>query len=274
MNLICIMLNMKYKIAIFGDSYADESTGNYPNTSPNLNEIKKPWVSYLRQMCEIPIINYAVQGSSLYFSADLILKQHNNFDKIIFIITQVGRTYMSNIDDDNLKHISNLDHLNSKVHQYKSYIKQNIKGYTKENLERSLPYLNALKYYYQYIYNFEQLKLFHEALIDKIYYTVPREKILYIPYGQHSKPPYYEGDTLTDISGLDNRKGGSNWDLRCNHMNDSNNRRLASKVNNWIKGNSFNLSKSDFVKPTESYHEMFNDNDWHISSNKDFDIEI
>ena len=64
------------KIGIYGDSFADPTQMNPTPT----------WSSILSEKYKVD--NYAVSGSNLYYSASLILKTFQRYEKVILVATQ------------------------------------------------------------------------------------------------------------------------------------------------------------------------------------------
>jgi hypothetical protein len=76
------------KIAIYGDSFGSEDL-LFNQYHPNIEQIGKPWVSYLREKYEI--VNYCRPASDLYYSYKIFKENYSQFDKNIFLITSSGR---------------------------------------------------------------------------------------------------------------------------------------------------------------------------------------
>jgi hypothetical protein len=83
------------KIAIFGDSFADDigmggripKWQNYPHIGPS-------YIQLLEQHKEFEITRYGWEGSSLYFTLKRFEEFHNQYDKVIFVVTEAGRMYV------------------------------------------------------------------------------------------------------------------------------------------------------------------------------------
>jgi hypothetical protein len=244
------------RIGIFGDSYADE----FPlRSDDNFKNGRMPWSRYLRALNNNDITNFALSASSFHYSAKLFLENYKQFDKVIFVVTFPGRFYISNSTiDPELCHVANLDHLFSKISEYKECIKLGARNCTQTKLDRAMPYLSAIREYYLYLYDYDQIKLFHDALFEKIVNTLPKENMLILPANKNSTPKLWDQDTFSEISQLDNRPSGCvTLDNRQNHLNDTNNKLLATKINNWINTGEFNLNVADFFKPTETFDELW-----------------
>jgi hypothetical protein len=249
-------MTTKLRIGIFGDSYADE------RASVDLSAFENgrlPWGRYLRQLTDHDITNFALAGSSLQYSAKLFLENYKDFDKVIFVVTFPGRFYLSTPDiDPGLRHIANLDHLFSKISEYKEYIKLRVWDCTTPKLEKAMPYLSALRDYYLYLYDYDQSKLFHDALFEKLENTLPKESMLILPANKEVTPRKWEQDTFSEISQLDTVPTNCfTADNRENHLNDANNKLLARKINHWIDTGEFKLAVSDFLPETEAADQLW-----------------
>jgi hypothetical protein len=245
----------KLKVAIFGDSYVDELA----DTPEEKLKSNMPWVRILKKMSPHDITNFGILGSSLQYSAKLFFDLHDKFDKIIFVSTFPGRMHLTNTDvDPFFKHIANLEHLFYRVGLYKEYIEIGAFDAKPKKLEDAMPVLDALRDYYLYLYDYEQIKMFHDALYEKIERTVPKEKLLMMPVVAWAAPDGYTETTFSDISSLDNRPVNvTTLDNRQNHINRRNREILANKVNNWINTGEIDLSISHFSKPEEPFDELF-----------------
>ena len=86
------------KIAIFGDSYAQETAGAIS------------WSHILRAQYHYNIHNYACGATCLFWSYQQLVKHIDNFDTIVFVATQVGRLYWPTVEDapDSLHTISGI----------------------------------------------------------------------------------------------------------------------------------------------------------------------
>lgn len=246
----------KIKVAIYGDSYADQQ-----NDNKHFRYDYLPWGRYLKQNTNLEVKNYALQGSSFQYSASLFLKTYTEYDKIVFIVTAPGRLWINNPDLPKwATHIANIRHLYAYINQFK-------KDEDPEVLERIKPILTAAKDYFLHIYDHNQIILFHDALFEKLERLVDKSNIIFIPTGPGSIPGYNDkiGTTLAHISGLDDRPANV-MDLRPNHLNNRNNIQLAKKIDSWITSSKFSLNISDFFRPAETpeqlWGEHIDDTNW------------
>lgn len=77
-------------IGIFGCSFADETL--HDETYPG----HKSWSAHLRDL-GYNITNFALKGSSVWYSYNLYQQYHKDFDLILFLETTAGRYYAENI---------------------------------------------------------------------------------------------------------------------------------------------------------------------------------
>lgn len=72
------------RIGVFGDSFADE----------NMRE-GKSWISWLRENDDVTsVTSFGKGGSSLEFSYQNFLNNHNSYDRCIFLATEPNRMHM------------------------------------------------------------------------------------------------------------------------------------------------------------------------------------
>jgi hypothetical protein len=85
------------KIAIFGDSFADDigRTANLPKWR-DFPHIGPSYIELLEAHTEFQITRYGWEGSSLHYSLTKFEEVHNQYDKIIFVTTEAGRLLLDN----------------------------------------------------------------------------------------------------------------------------------------------------------------------------------
>lgn len=99
------------KIGVFGDSFADENM-----------QSGKSWISWLRENDDITsVTSWGIGGTSLEYSYQKFLENHNDYDRIIFLATEPNRMHML----DHRLGIESLFHKNCFVS--KSLVKQRIR---------------------------------------------------------------------------------------------------------------------------------------------------
>jgi hypothetical protein len=74
------------KLAVYGDSFADLQT----NHADQLGLDHLAWPSLLKNNYD-QVDNFALQGSSLYYSMSNFEATHHIYDRVIFVVTVVGR---------------------------------------------------------------------------------------------------------------------------------------------------------------------------------------
>jgi hypothetical protein len=140
------------KIAIYGDSWG----------SLGLNEPHSylGWPEILANQPDVKVTNFSVVGSSLYYSYKQFIKNHSSYDINIFLITSIGRMYVSSMPHSIAKHVNGL----SNVLENKETFKQltNLDKATKEQIEKIN---DALVLYYLYLQDNERDSDTDNALI-------------------------------------------------------------------------------------------------------------
>ena len=93
------------KVAVFGDSFAA------PKHDSKTDAGLKSWVDYLSEKHDVT--NYAIEGSSLYYSVRQFMTFNYPYDKIIFVTTAPGRLYLSDnpiLEEHGHTHLSSLSY--------------------------------------------------------------------------------------------------------------------------------------------------------------------
>lgn len=223
------------KIGIFGDSFGDKATGVAET------ETSKAWSSYICQ--EFDADNHCASGSSFYYSANLFLKTHHMYDKIIFLITLPGRIEVAKPFSEDImpNRISNFDHATSLVEELSIG-----NGHLNDKI-----YQTAVNYFL-YFHNFEQDCFFQYAAIDKLK-NIRKENILFLPcFFQSVDELDRKNNELFQISSLDEtnstlKKIGRMNDCRHSHFNDQNNIIFAKNIKNWILNGVWDFNIHDYV---------------------------
>ena len=235
------------KIAIFGDSFA--------HTEPFLEE--KSWYHILKNK-GYDITVFAKTGSSLWYSYNEFLKNHNNFDRCIFLVTNWGRFY--------------LPHLTQPFWPGIRQIEADINNPRIPEQERNV--LIATYNWVIHARNDEEVISHHDLMVNDI--KIRRPDALIIPCFHYdlSRVSNWNSCTPFDIQlidlfhyKIDYRDNEGNWkrkqlrpggrELRACHMNDSNNKIFAEKVDDWIRSNKFHMDITDFVNPSEAVQYYF-----------------
>jgi hypothetical protein len=200
------------KIAIYGDSFADEHSPKYPELNQD-----KSWARYLRDK-NFDVTNFSALGSSVYWSYKKYQENHKNFDKNIFIATSPDRLYIP---------------WNHQRQHWNAYtVTHKIHG---QNIKNILGF-NEVLGYYRTIYNHEEHKLYKELMIKDI---MSCENSLVID----------NTDILLKISTREIEYYKSlnlnlPWhnDNRFCHMSQEGNNFLYSRIKIWLETGKFNIS--------------------------------
>lgn len=228
------------KVAVFGDSYADEKIHRRESGY-------KSWVELLREKYYPDLTCYGEAGSSLYFSYKKFIENHNNYDKVIFIITTPGRVTIP----DYIKFNENPDsylmyHINS-IETAQSHLDDRPAIMTEQGRLAH----NAVIEYYKYL---------HDQTYDKIMYMLMKENISKMRNDVVLVDTLRRG--LSDISYYEFAPEGGRppemWhyrDQRMCHMSKKNNEILADKMFEWCNGTPVHIDVKDFEVP--SREELF-----------------
>lgn len=132
------------KIAIYGDSFADPNVCNFHLTT---NGVNVGWPDLLKQKYEVDV--FARGGTSVYYSYDNFKKTHQNYDKVIFLLTDSRRwPYLFEVKNkpnqynDNLFSFANLAMIHDFLHNPESV------KYMDSGLKDKL---KALQHYYMFL---------------------------------------------------------------------------------------------------------------------------
>jgi len=230
------------KIAIFGDSFA----------AP-LHKFKKDiglksWADHLAEKYDIT--NYAVEGSSLYYSVKKFISVNQLYDKIIFVITLPGRLYLNEnpiLEQHNHEHISSLA------------LAEHMYNYYKDSVDTvSIEFTTVAQAAIQYFTHIQRInyeRFVHNLQID--YIKSIRPDIILLPAFTDSYHFDINNICLYDITELEHahwgipRDYGSPGDYRRCHMSKENNLILANLADRWLQGEPVNINISDFVVPLD-----------------------
>jgi hypothetical protein len=249
------------RIAIYGDSWASEWL-DQPHSYLG-------WPEILANQPNFEVDNFAVPGSSLYFSYREFLKNHKNYDINIFLITSFGRLYIESIPEysKTAKHIPDQLTLINRKKQL------NIRASAPDTTvnDKLIKIYNAINNYYDYMHNDEYNELVDKALVHHA--KSMSTNTIFIPcfrgYNEFSLLDVYfmENDSVDasetyffkGIHPNTEVDGKLLTDIRVCHMTKRNNELLAEKLINAIKENNFSvkLSLADFTVPIESIDDLF-----------------
>lgn len=229
------------KIGIFGDSFADDH-----NLWPNpYNGVGPSWIDYLRSKGH-QVDNYAGGGSSLFYAYEKFLTTYQNYDKIVFAITNYNRYYVY------------VDEVNANWFNI-GQVEQILNSCTDKN-KRNI--LESIRLYYAYIQDEEFQKFCHQLLIKDIKKT--HDNCLLIPCFEDSLI-----DRLMPLINI-SRHEANYWgleeilpreedvyDARKCHMCEENNLVLGKSVEKWINTGIYELDERDFCNPTKNFEHYF-----------------
>lgn len=247
------------KIAIYGDSWGSLWL-NQPHGYPGWSEI-------LANQPRLEVTNFSVVGSSLYYSYKEFIKNHKFYDINIFLMTSIGRLYVSSMPNyyEIAKHVTGLPNVLERKKDIEKRI--DLGEFDKGQIEK----INeALELYYVYLQDDEQDKDIYNALL---YHAKSlTTNTIFIPCFNQSVE-----QSLMNIHEMENRVSGASEkyfskgiemnsivgnkclrDMRVCHLTKRNNEILAEKIINAINTNtmSIDLSIVDFAEPTESVDEI------------------
>jgi hypothetical protein len=223
------------RIGIFGDSYATA-----------LNNPTPGWVNIIAQQYDCT--NFAMSGSSLYYSTTLIKEHYKEFDKIILVATQPGRLEIAD------KRLYDAKFPKEKfVGNYTTAEQLKIYEAKKPNPDpMRMKLLDTTLDYFLYLQNHDYEKYVQTLIINDVKALVP-DMILVAGF-----PESYVPESLNNNLFAITQKEDKHWahsyryklrDFRNCHMTVENNAIFASKINEWIQGAPVQINLDDFVTP-------------------------
>lgn len=229
------------KIGIFGDSFATKSKAWHRK------ENYLSWVEHLSS--NYKVINHAVSGSSFFYSYLQFIHHNEKYDRIVFLVTNIGRVY--------------LPHAQLEIHQHVPGY-QHLLNYEDRCLTDDHRILHqSLMNYFIYVQDLYEEQVKQRLLIEEVRRIRP--DVLLIPCFDPingCSMPEYKGATPSDIAMIDLKT--KSWaeikgtDFRHCHMNMENNKIFADKIDNWLtQGGDFKLNIKDFVKSEKPYEFYF-----------------
>lgn len=248
------------KIAIYGDSWASEG-------------LDKPhsylgWPEILAKQPGYEITNFAVPGSSVYFSYKEFVKHHVKYDINVFLISSPGRLFIDSIPkySNTAKHISSIQTL--KVRKELLKTDPLFESSLKNKLDKIY---NALDLYYNYLQDDEYDLTINKALVHHAK-SITTNTIFIPCFKGYDEFPLIDIMRMEDAV-LEFTKHYSSKDIHLNaiidnkvlvdnrvcHMTKSNNQVLAEKIIKAINSKNMllNLSIDDFVAPTENKDDVY-----------------
>jgi hypothetical protein len=233
------------KIGIFGDSHADCT---YLSWKEHHREFGLGWPELLASTRRFAVTNFAKGGSGTYYSYQLFLKHHSQFDKVIFIPSSNGR-FDVELSDETRQIIPGFAHA----------VKPALNKYSKDSLDYKT--FSAAINYCEYAMNFDKEQVFNQLLTANV--AAIRPDVIYIPAFQHNQIVPDDCIVLADVSAKEEvllnttraelRKGVPKWDIRKCHISEEHNNILYKKVIHAIDNNQqfAYLTEADIVKPSK-----------------------
>ena len=200
------------KIGIFGDSYGDDS---WPE-----NKTYASWIDHLRK--DYTVENFSISGSSLYYIKLKFDVTFQNFDKIIFLVTNPGRYYINlDVKSEVIKHCTSGPRLER--HLKDSRLSQ----YDKKKLK-------IFREFSIHVQDWDREYYFHNLMIQDI--KNKKNNTILIPCFNKSMPTINQ--SLFTISSSENYKIPKDGiDYRVCHLNEQNNFFLYLNVKNSLLNN-------------------------------------
>lgn len=249
------------KIAIYGDSFGSHYLRNTPGDETDRG---LGWPEWLAEKYQVT--NFALAGSSLFYSYELFLKHNKKFDYNIFLVTEPNRL---TIPKESVR----------KDPRIPCHINLNLIDTMSRYNDTHRDLVTAVNLYYGLIHNPESVNTFHRLMLEDI--TRVNQNSLLIPCFYDSMPnsTFEHLCELTNME-LRNHKlmqilsqnNYSSWtaindengtwtyaDYRKCHLNKENNRILSILIDRAIKNNqqSVDLSVNQFTESTENIENYF-----------------
>ena len=229
------------KVAIFGDSFGEDKMMKY--TYPG-------WPTFLKEKYKIEIDNYALSGSSMFFSYRNFLKYYNDYDKIIFIATSAYRFEIPGHirfrkGNEYVRHINGPQTIDQWLSQPHLLEKMDTEA------------LTAAKLYYDYLYDSEKEEIIRD-LIKKDVANRRKDAIIIDAFSNDpSEVSLFSISKMEVLSqGLPDQLLHSD-DCRTCHLSIENNKILADKMYEFLTGQPVILRIEDFITPTEDMRLYF-----------------
>ena len=245
---------MKESLLILGDSFANDRKGCLDFTGP-------AWTTLLETDSKYKVVNKSAGGSSLYYSYLEFNQHHENYTKIMLVITQPGRLYCPILGFEKTGEV--LPHHTSSfwIERFKNKV-----GRHQPNNLAAIKQLCAIQDYFLYIADYTKDRQMNQLMLDDM--KRKRPDIVLVPAFQESwltsPPPTSWLCQIADMEmkhynltyeDLNHEKGYE--DARKCHMSDRNNQILFEKSLKWLEGESVEFKLSDFEKPTEPREKYF-----------------
>lgn len=222
------------KVAIFGDSFADDTLEKYSYPG---------WPAILKERYNVDIDNYSVCGSCLFFSYNKFLEVHKGYDKIVFVVTAYNRfTIPEYIEFKNVNPLTR--HINGP-----RVIQQWLTNRNLSSQDRLA--LRAADMYYQYLYDNNKERILHNLIKKDIKNCRPDVIMLDAFTDDPSVVPLLKISEMEVVSQGYPLEMNNKDDWRTCHLSKENNEILADKVFSFLSGNQVKIKLEDFVTPKE-----------------------
>jgi hypothetical protein len=244
---------MRESLLILGDSFADPREG-----LPDYTGIA--WTSLLQNSNDYKVVNMAVGGSSLYYSKIKFDELHQEFDKVMLIVTLAGRLYLpieGLTERSDAHHTSNPLFNQLSLNRIKKTNPNNITG---------IKQLEAVRDYFLYICDWTKDYYINQLILDDIKKTRPDIVLVPAFHGSWYRPNH-PTSYLNQISDMEMQHYNITHDdlsvktgyadCRKCHMSERNNQIVYEKSLTWLKGAPVEFDLSDFEKPTKPREKYF-----------------
>jgi len=239
--------DLKMKVKIFGDSFAD----NTRNGSPDF--YSRSWPSLLAKEKFLQVENYSRAGSGLHWSFNQCLQNSQDCDKIIFVGSHYYRWYLHesfhNQVPENGHHVMSAGGNPDLNTTHKKAVDAAMKFHLYFD-NREFEY-NSTAVYYQYLRH-----LFGKDILILQATNFPQEPVKDIPLQLDTDNQI----TLQDISVHEDDfifvdkqyrpdvRGNMDYDARNCHITHWHSAMLYDKILNWLAGKEFSLTKKDLLR--------------------------
>jgi hypothetical protein len=229
-------------LGIFGDS-----TGRC-TPHPEINE--KHWVNFVEETNKYEIKNFSEGQTSLWYSYNLFLNYHRQFEKIIFIATIPNRLTLPKKS----KFITGRHH----AIEYTSHILQ--KSIQDGDTEKVKEF-QLIQDYWSQIHDTERDTTLHHLMIENIKKIRP-DAIVYPshPFGMKTTDDLpiltitiYENKFFNSATWKNLKIEGNLGDCRNGHIIEDNAKVVANMFLDKLDGKNTKITTADLVKPTKPY---------------------